>query len=128
MPRGEVANDAERSLDVVRAGLHDQPSFCEGGLSIAVVERRGLWPGVVAFANDADLWCVRCAEHRYGNEAVQDVVKVVPGYQRHTDHEGNPLNVVLYGSEDVHGEHCAGCGVALCDEECICSCPEQAEH
>jgi len=72
-----------------------------------MVERYGLWPGVVAIVGDADGYCVPYAKRRYGADVVQAVIDGLPGYERLTDHEGNPLSVVLYGSED-----CAGCAVA----------------
>ncbi len=85
-----------------------------------MAERYGLWPGVVAFANDADLWCVVCARKRYGRKPVAAVIAGTPGDEQYTDQEGNRLNVVLYGSEDLHGAYCGGCSVRLCDEDCDC--------
>lgn len=85
-----------------------------------MVARFGLWPGVVAFANDADLWCVACACQRYGQEAVAAVIEERPAAERSTDHEGNPLHAVLYGAEDLHGAYCGGCLAPLCDEGGSC--------
>ena len=85
-----------------------------------MVARYGLWPGVVALANDADLWCVKCARQRYGRTAVDAVIAGGAGSEQWTDHEGNALSVVLYGLEDLHSTHCGGCSVPLCDEDCSC--------
>jgi hypothetical protein len=74
-----------------------------------VVARSGLWPGVVALANDADLWCVACARTRSGRKAVDAVMAGGPGTEQYTDQEDNPLTVGLYGSEDLHGASCGGC-------------------
>lgn len=88
----------------------------------------GLWPGVAAITGDADMLCVACAKWRYGAAPVQRVIDGTPGYEQYTDHEGNTLGVVLHGSEDLHGQYCGRCRVALCDEECICYQPGQAEY
>jgi hypothetical protein len=93
-----------------------------------MAEKYGLWPGVVAIVGDADLWCVSCAAQYYGNGAIQAVIDGKPGYERYTDFEGNPLGVVLSGSENLHTAYCSSCGDQLCDEECICYQPGQAEH
>src|SRR5260221_657123 len=93
-----------------------------------MTERYGVWPGVVAIVGDADMYCVPCAKLRYGDEAIETVVGSVPGYEHYTDHENNPLGVVLYGSEDVHGMYCGKCHQQLCDEECTCYKPGQAAH
>lgn len=94
-----------------------------------MADRFGLWPGVVAFANDADLWCVQCARRRYGRSAVSMVIDSVPGYEQYTDHEGNPLNVVLYESPDLHGMNCRGCSTPLCDDDCSCyQLPQEVER
>jgi hypothetical protein len=77
----------------------------------------GLWPGVVAFANDASLCCVDDARKRYGAKKVNDVIWGRTGWEKHEDHEGNPLNVVLYGSEDAQGEVCNDCGANLYDPD-----------
>ncbi len=88
----------------------------------------GLWPGVVACANDAEMWCVPCAKHRYGWEVVQAVLDGTPGYEQFSDDEGNPFNVVLHGSEDLHGMYCGGCSTPLCDEDCSCyHLPDEVE-
>ena len=58
-------------------------------------ERYGLWPGVVAMVGDAEMYCVPCAKRRYGDGDVQAVIDGSPGYERLTDHEGNPLSVVV---------------------------------
>ena len=85
-----------------------------------MAERYGMWPGVIALVGDADMACVPCAKQQYGEEAVQAVIDGLPGYERYTDHEGNPLGVVLSGSEDVHGMFCGRCRRPLCDEDCSC--------
>src|SRR5258708_6294828 len=85
-----------------------------------MAEKYGLWPGVVAIVGDADMYCVPCAETRYGSVAVQAVVEGVVGYEQYTDHEGNMLGVVLCGSEDLHGQYCGKCHQPLCDAECSC--------
>ena len=91
-------------------------------------KRYGLWPGVVAFANDADMYCVPCAEYRYGNGAVAAVIAGTPGYEQYTDCEGDPLNVVLYGDAGLHGMHCGRCSACVCDEECCCyALPDEVE-
>jgi hypothetical protein len=74
-----------------------------------MASRYGLWPGVVAIVGDADRYCVPCAKHTYGSEAVQAVIDGVPGYEQYTDGEGNPLGVVLNGSEDAQGMCCGVC-------------------
>ncbi len=95
----------------------------------AVADRVGLWPGVVAFANDADLWCVQCARRRYGRSAVSMVIDGGAGYEHYTDHEGNPLNVVLCGSTDLHGMYCGSCSTPLCDDDCSCYLlPQEVER
>ncbi|WP_157506949.1 hypothetical protein [Ktedonobacter racemifer] len=48
----------------------------------------GLWPGVVAIAADADMYCVPCAKALYGEEPIEAVVAGEPGYERYTDGEG----------------------------------------
>jgi len=88
----------------------------------------GLWPGVVAIVADAEMLCVPCAKWRYGAAPVQRVIDGEPGYEQYTDHEGNVLGVVLHGSEDVHGQSRGRCHEPLCDEECRCYQPGQAEH
>jgi hypothetical protein len=85
-----------------------------------MAEKHGLWPGVVAVVGDAGMYCVSCAKRRYGEQAVVAVINSVPGYEQYTDHEGNPLTVVLYGSEDIHGMYCGDCSTCLCDDECWC--------
>ena len=74
-------------------------------------ERYGLWPGVVAIVGDADMYCVPCAKRRYGADVVQAVIDGL------TDQEGNPLSVVLYGSEDVRRMCCGDCFTLLEDED-----------
>jgi hypothetical protein len=93
-----------------------------------MAQKYGLWPGVVAVVGDANLWCVPCAAQYYGNRAIQMVIDSEPGYELCTDSECNPLGVVLAGSEDLHTMYCGSCGDHLCDEECICYQPGQAEH
>jgi hypothetical protein len=80
----------------------------------------GCWPGVAAIAADADVCCVPCARGVYGEAVIDAVVNGAPGYERFTDHEGNPFGVVLGLSEDLHGMYCWVCGVRLCDEDCSC--------
>jgi hypothetical protein len=92
-----------------------------------MAEKHGLWPGVVALVGDADLYCVSCARRRYGEQAVLAVVSGTPGYEDYTDHEGNPLTVVLHGSEDLHGMYCGDCSTCLCDDECWCYQTHEAE-
>jgi hypothetical protein len=82
-----------------------------------MVGRYGLWPGVVAIVGDADMYCVPCAKRRYGAGAVQAVIDGSSGYERFTDHEGNPLSVVLYGSEDLHGICFGNCFTPLDNED-----------
>jgi len=82
-----------------------------------MVERYGLWPGVVAIVGDADMCCVPCAKRLYGDLAVQSVIDGSPGYERFTDHEDNPLSVVLYGSEDQCSMYCSDCFTPLDDED-----------
>jgi hypothetical protein len=82
-----------------------------------VVERYGLWPGVVAIVGDADMRCVPCAKGLYGDLAVQAVIDGSPGYECCTDHEDNPLSVVLYGSEELLGMCCGECFAPLCGED-----------
>jgi hypothetical protein len=65
---------------------------------------------------DAEMYCVPCAKKRYGNAAVQAVIDGSPEYERFTDHEGNSLSVVLYGSEDLRGMCCGDCFTLLDDE------------
>jgi hypothetical protein len=74
----------------------------------------------VAFANDKDMYCVPCAEVRYGHVAVGSVIEGAAGDRHYTDDEGNPLNMVLHGAIDLHGMVCGRCGMRLCDEECSC--------
>jgi hypothetical protein len=93
-----------------------------------MVERYGKWPGVVAIVGDADIYCVPCAKRLYGEVPIQAVIDDERGYERYTDQSRNPLGVVLYGSEDVHGMYCGGCGTPLCDDECLCYQPGQYEH
>lgn len=88
----------------------------------------GLWPGVVAIVADAEMYCVPCAKGFYGEEVIEAVIAGEPGYERYTDHEGNPLTVVLRGSESLHTMHCGSmaCRIPLCDEGCSCYLdPEQ---
>lgn len=85
-----------------------------------MVGRYGLWPGVVAITADADSYCVPCAMERYGAKRIQAVIDGGPGYDRFTDHEGNPFGAVLHGTADTHGMSCGDCGVLLCDEDCEC--------
>jgi hypothetical protein len=82
-----------------------------------MVGRYGLWPGVVSIVGDAEMYCVPCAKRRYGDGVVQAVIDGSPGYERLTDHEGNPLSVVLYGSEDLRGMCCGDCFTLLEDED-----------
>ena|SRR2546430_2448205 len=84
-----------------------------------MVASYGLWPGVVGFANDAQLICVECAFEIYGRKVINDVIDGKPGYEQHTDNEGNPFNVLLADSEDVKGERCmiSDCGEPLSDDE-----------
>jgi hypothetical protein len=95
---------------------------------VAIAERYGKWPGVVAIVGDADMYCIPCAKQRYGEVPIQVVIAGERGYEQYTDHSRNPLGVVLYGSEDVHGMYCGGRGTPLCDEDCICYQPDQAEY
>ena len=88
----------------------------------------GLWPGVAAIVGDAELLCVACAKWRYGAAPIQRVIDGAHGYEQYTDHEGNVLGVVLHGSEDLHGQAFGRCHGLLCDEECICYQPGQAEY
>jgi hypothetical protein len=83
---------------------------------MVMVGRYGLWSGVVAVVGDADMYCVPCAKRRYGN-AIQAVIDGSSGYERFTDYEGNPLSVVLYGSEDLRGMCCGSCFTLLDDED-----------
>lgn len=87
-----------------------------------MAEAYGLWPGVVAIAADANLYCVPCAKRLYGDEAIQAVVDAVPSWGKYRDHEGNPFGVVLRWSEDAHTQYCGapGCGERLCEEYCGC--------
>ncbi len=87
---------------------------------VGVVGVYGLWPGVVAMVADADMSCVPCGRYLYGEDCIQAVIEGAPGYEQLTDHEGNPLSVVLWGSEDLHGMHCGWCMEPLCDEHCSC--------
>lgn len=82
-----------------------------------MVTAYGLWPGVVAVANDADFHCIDCACEIYGHKGIMAVVDGTPGYQQYTDHEGNPFNVVLANSEDAKGQYCGDCGEPLSEEE-----------
>ena len=82
-----------------------------------MVGRFGLWPGVVAIVGDTDMYCVPCAKRRYGGLAVHAVIDGSPGYEGFTDHEGNSLSAVLYGSEDLCGMCCGGCFTLLDDED-----------
>ncbi|GER82751.1 hypothetical protein KTAU_13880 [Thermogemmatispora aurantia] len=82
-------------------------------------KRRGLWPGVAAVVGDAALWCLPCADERYGGEVVEALVRGEE-CEGLVDDEGNPLGVVLVGSEDLHGQYCDCCWEPLCDEECVC--------
>jgi len=93
-----------------------------------MAERYGKWPGVVAIVGDADMYCVLCARHIYGEVPIRAAVYGQRGYQQYTDHNRNPLGVVLYGSEDLHGISCGGCGTPLCEDDCICYHPGQYEH
>jgi hypothetical protein len=86
-----------------------------------MVEKYGLWPGVIAMTADADMFCVVCAMHVYGEQAIMAVVDGVAGYEQCVDHEGNPFGVVLYGSEDLHKQYCGRCHQPLCEEgDCWC--------
>lgn len=86
-----------------------------------MVKKYGLWPGVIALAADADLFCVTCASQVYGTQAVMAVVNGTQGHEQATDHEGNPFTVVLYGSEDLHRQYCGRCHQPLCEDgECWC--------
>jgi len=91
-------------------------------------ERYGKWPGVVAIVGDADMYCISCAKHIYGELPIQAVIDGKSGYERYTDQSRNPLGIVLYSSEDVHGMYCGGCGTPLCADDCLCSHPGQAEY
>lgn len=82
-----------------------------------MVARYGLWPGVVAIVGDAEMHCVPCAKRLYGDGAVQAMIDGSPGYEQYTDHEGNPLTVVLYGSEDLRGMCCGECFTPLDEED-----------
>jgi hypothetical protein len=88
----------------------------------------GLWPGVAAIVGDAELLCVACAKYRFGVASVQRVIDGGPEQGEHTDQWGHTLSAVLHGSEDLHGEYCGRCHGPLCDEECMCYQPGQAEH
>jgi hypothetical protein len=85
-----------------------------------MAEKYGQWPGVVAVVADADMYCVSCARRRYGEQAVLAVIDAMPGHEQETDHEGNPLTVVLSGSEDLHGRYCGDCSTCLCEDDCWC--------
>jgi hypothetical protein len=94
-----------------------------------MAERYGKWPGVVAIVGDAEMYCVSCAKRLYGEIAIQAVIDGERGYERYTDQSRNPLGVVLYGSDDLHGMYCGGGRlVPLCDDGCICYRPGQYEH
>jgi hypothetical protein len=88
----------------------------------------GLWPGVSAIVGDAELLCVPCAKWRYGAAPVQHVIDGGSEREPSADQWGNVLSVVLHGSEDLHGEYCGRCHEPICDEDCICYQPGQAEH
>jgi len=77
----------------------------------------GLWPGVVALAADAEMYCVPCAKRRYGEDAIEAVIDGTPGYERYNDHEGNPFTVVLSGSENLEGMCCGGCFTPFDEED-----------
>lgn len=93
-----------------------------------MAEWYGLWPGVVAIVGDADMYCVSCAEVRYGERSIALTVSGPKEDEEPLDGEGNPLGVVLYGSEDLHGMYCGDCGGVLCEDDCLCYQPGQAEH
>lgn len=76
----------------------------------------GLWPGVAAIVGDASMYHVECAWEVYGKKNVMAVVDSRMGYEKITDREGNPLGVVLNGSEDVSGNTCDVC-LKLLDED-----------
>ncbi len=82
-----------------------------------MVEREGMWPEVVAIVGGADMYCLSCARKRYGEQAIAALIEGRPGYERLTDHEKNPLTVVLDGSEDVQGMCCGNCFLTLDDTD-----------
>lgn len=56
---------------------------------------------VIGYAADADVWCVDCAEKRYGR------------LMGRTDDEGNDVHPI-FASDDADGPQvCAGCGEEL---------------
>lgn len=93
-----------------------------------MVEVYGKWPEVAAIVGDADMWCIPCVKLRYGEKPIQAVIDAVPGYEKYTDFERNPLTVVLSNSPDLHTQYCGKCLVPLCDDNCICYQPGQAEY
>jgi len=59
---------------------------------------------IVAYAYDAAVHCVGCAEERFGAEALAtDTAE---------DREGNPVHPIFAGDEEEHGP-CDTCGDAL---------------
>jgi hypothetical protein len=88
----------------------------------------GLWPGVAAIVGDAELLCVACAKYRFGVASVQQVIDGGPEQGEYTDQWGHTLSVVLHGSSDLHTEYCPRCHQPLCDDDCICYQPGQAEY
>lgn len=91
-----------------------------------MVETYGKWPGVAAIVGDADMWCIPCARLRYGGKA--NTGDAVPGYEKYTDFERNPLTVVLSGSPDLHTQYCGRCLVPLCADDCVCYQSGQAGY
>ncbi|HVU00070.1 MAG TPA: hypothetical protein VHE33_21405 [Acidobacteriaceae bacterium] len=88
----------------------------------------GLWPGVAAIVGDAELLCIACAEYRFGVASVRRVIDGGAEQGEQTDQWGHTLGVVLCGSKDLHGTYCGRCQRPLCDEDCICYQPGQADH
>lgn len=66
---------------------------------------------------DVDRHGVPCAKWRYGAAAVEAVIDGLPGYEGFTGHEGNPLSVVLSGSEDLREMCCGDCFTPLDKED-----------
>jgi hypothetical protein len=58
-------------------------------------------------AGDAEILGIGCAEQRYGEDVIAQLIALGPGtdvLEAPTDREGNPLTVLLHGQDEIFAD------------------------